>query len=86
MLKGLINIISGKHEPAIRAYADPLLEKVWQQQRVITELTERLEKEKESHRRTRCVYRNVLQAVRAKVVDIDIMVSRAASAYDRMKK
>lgn len=82
MFKAIAKLL---HIPEVKRnnYADPLLERLWQQDRVIQELTQRLEREQESHRRTRAVYRSVLGVLRKKFVGIDVMISQAAREYDR---
>ncbi|QVW27705.1 hypothetical protein [Hafnia phage Pocis76] len=63
-----------------------MAEKLWMAERAIKELREQLEKEKRAHHRTRNVYRNVINVVRGKMIDIDILISREAKKYDNNRK
>lgn len=83
MFKALVSKISNA---PIFNLPTPDQEKLWQANRVIAELTARLEAEQEAHRRTRNVYRNVINQVKPKIVDIDVMVSREAKRYDEKRK
>lgn len=62
-----------------------MAEKLWMAERAIKDLRNQLEKEKRAHHRTRNVYRNVVNIVRGKMIDIDILISREAKKYDERK-
>lgn len=62
-----------------------MAEKLWMAERAIKDLRNQLEKEKRAHHRTRNVYRNVINIVRGKMIDIDILISREAKKYDERK-
>ena len=53
--------------------------------REVEELERKLAKEQESHRRTRAVYRRVIDAIRLKFVGIDAIISAVAKDYDNRK-
>lgn len=49
----------------------------------IETLEERLAKEQASHRRTRAVYRRVIDMIRLKFVGVDEIISYVAREYDK---
>lgn len=49
----------------------------------IETLEERLAKEQASHRRTRAVYRRVIDMVRLKFIGVDEIISYVAKEYDK---
>lgn len=52
----------------------------------IDELERRLDKEREAHRRTRTVYRRVIDAMRMKFIGVDVMISKIAKEYDGVNR
>ena len=54
--------------------------------REIEDLELLLEREKAAHRRTRVVYRRVIDALRMKFVGVDVLISQIAKEYDTWSK